>query len=592
MESLRSLLDKFGTPPPEICLDWAWQLEQLSRSSTSEAASDALEEPCLEWNRIGVDEAGQLMLLDAEVPVTSRAMVSQLVKWSSESAMSQGNASERDTQSLSEEVRIDELRRAILRLIDGEEVVTSAAARSTRESSRNALVHRTTSTQKTGSIHNKSEIVRRSWMDHSDPSNKLSHRQQRKSTSRKVLIGLIATAAMLGIMWVAIISSRQSARAVSDRALVQDHSAGRGASLITSEPQPTLGFEANNEQLALSTTDDLIALSADTRAPPLLPQKSLDLSMLDDTRGSFIGSLGNPTDAARIQVTATDQVIANDDVPLNTQKTVDEEIQNVARKAGAESREIQVSTSELVDARLNTTSTDASGKNAIAPLVINCESMRQVFKLKDEVALNPKEPVWRMRLDASAGFVVEPAGVQQLAARGSVFWAIYDAEAKPPRTRIVVQAQQASGRKGDVLWRVIGGSEDLPSLGLPLSRQWLDPLRNRLKQFEQFIQLTRDQLVRQSKQPAIPPNARSLMSAHRQWADQQSKVLERSLAVIAETDRLVGLVDGQFEVHGQLQDGIDEHAPVLLKFGSIETPIADTQPIGQKSPNARAKSGE
>lgn len=617
MATLKSLLDAYGTPPPEICLDWAWQLEKLSRDSmkrqersTEELPShgDGLGRPAraprvttgrtpaaeprlaknddattghsLGWDEIAVDASGQLELSVADKPCSCDALVSQLVVWSAGAAISCNDTGTALTQVPPARLDLNELRLATLRLVeeiqpDNPRMTPSSSEIGGVATDEVAMCPIATSRRKDSPESMKLGSAQTSAQPRILPANKRIREGSRAGFRKKHILGLVALIGIFGAVCMLLPSARQSTPPAGEpkSALASERIDPRALSTIRQAGDSQFDVEqgTNNRDISLSSTDSIVALETGIGVSPSPLETTPSTLSLVDLPPSPLEQTSSSATGISLASSGSPKAKNGAESPLTTERTVVEEIQNSARQAEATFREIDLRP------RTGSTATETSPQPAAAPalgalppLKIECESMRQIFKLKDLEIPKPKDPTWRMRLDVSDGFVVEPSGIQLLSPLGSVHWLVYDSQAKSPRTRIIVQAQQAGGRKGDVQWRLFGNAEDLPALNLPLARQWLDPLRNRLKQFDQFIQLKRNELLTEGKRQGLSSNSRSLIGTQRKWADQQDKILKRCLIVIAETDRLVGLVDGQFQIHAQLQDGAGENAPALLTYGSME----------------------
>ncbi len=83
MPTIRTLLDRYGQPPPEVACDWAWQIRDCLDNRA--AATDEPTHTCLleerAWTDLEVSETGELVCgqLDSR---TAQAALADLRQWS------------------------------------------------------------------------------------------------------------------------------------------------------------------------------------------------------------------------------------------------------------------------------------------------------------------------------------------------------------------------------------------------------------------------------------------------------------------------------------------------------------------------------
>lgn len=175
----------------------------------------------------------------------------------------------------------------------------------------------------------------------------------------------------------------------------------------------------------------------------------------------------------------------------------------------------------------------------------------------------PREPYWSVALEASEGFVIEPATPQELPPRSQATWRVVDQQAKSPRAFVIVNVFNRGKREAALDWQVRGGAEDLPQLQLPLARRWLDPLAAQL-------QLSARQLRAQleNSQSNFRPAPRQFSREQRRLAHEQLLLTDRLIEIIADVDRLATLLDS--EIIGSAILRSEAGGKPLLAYGELD----------------------
>jgi len=262
--------------------------------------------------------------------------------------------------------------------------------------------------------------------------------------------------------------------------------------------------------------------------------------------------LASPNDPTRLDLTAEHDVLS--------------ELAEMSKSA-----EANVSEQPLPDA------TSASPPH----LTLETFPMNQLQKL--DKSLRPRQPLWQLRLAVSAGLEVMPATAQALSEDQQQSWTIraserdksaerkfWDrgADPKPRASLILVQAQLSSKRDPSLRWRIIATSEKYAQIALPLDRIWLDQFQDVLSNTATGLQQHVDQLKELSQAAGLPSQTRSALSAQRRAVELQRKLAAELLEIVADTNQMVGWMDGQIEVHGELHDTAASPSTTLLQFGN------------------------
>ena len=100
---------------------------------------------------------------------------------------------------------------------------------------------------------------------------------------------------------------------------------------------------------------------------------------------------------------------------------------------------------------------------------------------------------------------------------------------------------------------------------LPLDKEILNPLQDRLRVYAQMTQREADRLKQLAS--GAERDLRAAMNKQRTDLESQSKLASRISTVVAEARLLDDLLRSQLTVHVRLLDGADSGAPAFLQFG-------------------------
>ncbi len=533
---LDTLLNQFGIPPPEVCVDWALQIREMIRKEAGAEHADTASDRDLKniWQQLDVDETGVLSVTSHLSTVDLNIAREELARWCEQS---QQGVDPTSFPGLREVLR---------------------AAKSNTDVSEVALVANVAIAER-----NSSAPQRKKKVPSAQGRNKI---QSRNRIGVVTAILFLSAIGVLAIVMTGPLSTRNAHELASSKSSPTEgaDTSATSSYQLTSNPTAHSRTEPNVPNLELSNSSELIESSNHAVVDQVLATDGL-LSNAILSPSALAPSVVADADANRVSTGA--ESMSNKSAAESTQSVLTE-IQSTLQQAEKEIQEAELRHSP--DGAIPTAA--GNQPTTMHPFVLELQSMRVSLKLNKILATVPKEPVWRLRLTAVDGFVVSPAAEQSLDSRGVIAWSVHEETAESPRTKIIVQVRQAGGRKGDLAWRVLGSADDIPTLGLPLNRKWLEPLHASLRRFAQSLLITQDQLLQQSRQSGLPSNVRTALSNRRQWANQQSKLLDRSNSVIAEVNRLVGLLDNQFEVTGELVDGNAVNAPVFLRLKYVDQP--------------------
>jgi hypothetical protein len=199
------------------------------------------------------------------------------------------------------------------------------------------------------------------------------------------------------------------------------------------------------------------------------------------------------------------------------------------------------------------------------PLLLRTSPMIQTQKLAAKIKVRPRQPVWQILLSADAEFELTPNELQNISDKQVTTWLLSDSDSNSPKVRLVIQAQAAPGRQTALRWRIFAGAEDLPDLMLPLDKEILQPLQERLRVYAPMVQRESDRLKQLAN--VAEREVRTALFKQRANMESQSKLASRLSTIVAEARLLDDLLRNQLTVYARLRDGADLNASPLLQFG-------------------------
>ncbi len=621
MQNVQQLLDELGSPPPEVCLDWAWQLVHLSEQPDCPQS--------LGWSDLQISNQGSLALACPKTqghPETTsttndtQELIHCLLKWA---GLDESKLSSIDTldachsalQSLTSQC-VDRQARSKAthdsRSVEARETVSTAPPNSTTDAGTaqqepaasldlaegsaegslqqlQPIAFETTSTQQ-------SSIER--------PSKQTAKAKSHHINNRRLLVAGGIAAVTLAVTTAYFALSRGNTK--SDSLASKDSTT---ASEATGSKKPSDSTPKSPKKSARSTKssgaelDELLSGSGSTisdnntssnEQPEITTTP--EVTTLDGERTSELGlsqpggtssaaeSLGSITSNNRPQrdesnlsspeasQTSNDQAasVANENEGSSPPKTV----QDTSKESVAGL--LKSVTSD--DTKVNTldAGTDQDGPPKIPVQLLNVESMFQVQELPAKI--RARQPVWQLRIATTAAFTVDPPGLQSLAEKETVRWILTAKELKPRKgqepTQVVVLAQ-LTGRKADIRWTVAAGSQDTPGIAVPLNESTLDQMLTVLQGYQQRLTVGIDQIKATFEAVEIPREQKALLTAQRKAMENEGKLVTRARQMIADASMFASWMDRSLEVHGVLTDQIGGQPTVILELG--QPVIADTK---------------
>lgn len=553
MASAAIWLDELGKPPRDVCLDWAWQI-QAQFANTRHSTDSPL---ALSWQQIEVSEGGELLFPAELHRYSPKARLQELIAWTQSecSGSLQFEKSTTTTNDLENELR---------RL--------TACCFSELSATTDGLLSRSPVVPV-----EKVAFEPESFLPTCEP---LQVRKPVKSAKQnpkfaKQFIGVLKQHKVAASILAAIVL------------IIVGYFFLSGANNVT-RPKSTELSRKTEESLADNSSENVMpdldddAVPAtmtempdlcadDVRAVPPVAMPSItsdsisgiELKQLDQgdhgnssdvavSREAFHEAAGNAIEPSgnRLSTQAPESIIL-------TERDMMHELEVAKNSAELKPLESDLSASDSMD-----------GNVSSEPLVLRTSPMVQVHKLAAKIKVRPRQPVWQILLSVDDEFELMPEEPQDISDRQLTTWLLSNSDAKSPKVRLVIQVHAAPGRQTALRWRVFAGSEDMPDLMLPLDKEILNPLQDRLRVYSQMSQREADRLKQLAS--TSEREVRTALSKQRVIMESQSKLASRLLTIVAEAQFLDDLLRSQLTVYAKLRDGVDANGQVLLQFGDSE----------------------
>lgn len=545
LSNLQSILDRLGQPPPELCLDWVWQLQRIGRKKfaawekelSSRTASPSLETQSQHtaWNDVWIDSNGKLDFRqsknasDSDASLSLQQLVDQLLDWSGH------------TNSQAE--------------IASPTRLSPAKLRSQKSPKRVFLGTRSRAlTASLGLLVVASLLIYLSW------------------GVFKPSVSTVLPSAPTANMATAngpTTSKTPSANTASETEFkfgglqhesntIQTGTISLLAGGPTSDTSDPFANSLNAFSTLLEKNGPLVgsASGSSDDKPSLLEDKAADLN-LDHREAALPLAQSTPTTTDLDTSNSIGQMDVLADLKLLS--------------SAAEKEQLE---------KLVASETNSSTVGSASPLLIATSPIFQIQKF--DKTLRIRKPQWKLQLALSEGFLSEPSEPQQVSGREIATWLVRE---QTPNTntaansqsaiQVLVQAELVGSRDASLRWRIVAGAEDLPMVVVPLDKQYLDALQSKLGQQIQLIQLGVDRLRQMSRAGGLPTEAQSAMSTVRRHLEQQRRLADRLLQVVADANQLQGWLDGQIEIHAELIDMASADSTALLQFGKFANRTAE-----------------
>ena len=453
MPTIRQLLDRYGQPPADVALDWAWQIRQ--RVASHQASGDHCLLELDQWTQLEVTEDGQLVSDQLQAEVAQSALA-DLRQWAG-------------------------------RALPGDSTETAAAMEQPERTSQSVQTDALAlSDQTTQTISHRAR----------------PHRSQPWLRKRKwiaLTAAFLCASALLIALW-------PSSQATKGGLSLATNSEASDSQVAESESGPMVDQLDTLSVLEQTTHPNLDQGMATDGLNDLGTQSSLGQISLESSLGST--SPTTKTGDASIDV-ATAHAGSMSSPASQTPAAEPASSSDAMREVQQAVKQAEATESIAVANRTRGEFQDTRGE----PWVLLRDTLRYRVTVSPKLNIS-RQSQWTLALEPITGLVVEPQRPVTIGAQGVALWRIYEAEAKSPRACLVVRALH-HGRDGTLELVFCGGAEDMPGTTVPLAQRWLGPLTVRVQNQALELQgalaqlsttvITRDQVpaVMQRKQAMI-----------------------------------------------------------------------------------------
>lgn len=617
MQNVQQLLDELGSPPTEVCLDWAWQLIHLSERPDCPQSFN--------WSDLQISRQGSLEISLQTIPhhrdTTSTTndtheLIRRLLQWaglddSELSSVDTLDACRSALESLTGQCVNGQARSNTLptnsRSVEKREILSTGPVISTVEAGI-AQQEPATSLDLAEKGSNQLEAI---TFDNSStaqssierPSKNTAKAKSRHFNNRRLLLAGVCAAVVLSVTSAYFVmgfgNTKSDTLAAKDTKTTSEASGVSKPSDSSTKPKS----KSSRSKSAGSELDDLLSgsgsaisgnsassneLSETTTTPEITSldggqprETSLSLTEGTSSASKSLGSLApnnrpqddpstsSPQETSNTQNEQSDSVSIEDKTEGSSlSKTVEANAAVAATSKESVAGLLKSVTSD--DTKVNTldAGTDQDGPPKLPVQLLNVESMFQVQELPAKIRV--RQPVWQLRIESTAAFTVDPPGLQSLSEKETVRWILTAKELKPRKgqepTQVVVLAQ-LTGRKADIRWTVAAGSQDTPGIAVPLNESSLDQMLSVLQGYQQRLTMGIDQIKTTVEIVEIPREQKTLLTAQRKAMENEGKLVTRARQVIADASMFASWMDRSLEVHGVLTDQIGGQPTVVLELG-------------------------
>lgn len=630
MQNARDLLNSFGSPPAEVCIDWAWQLLSMAQAGLLPLS--------FSWSDLRVSRNGQLSTIfesaqrnsidpfDPIQTLSFQKCVLQLIGWSSnaERQLSAESISW-SFDSLHSLLRELALQHRCLRTGIGVSSLRQSAepVQESKVSTSETVVARFTST---ASSTTTTEVAGSAIMDHS--TLQIGSIQVTKSSAEKIkgtrwrlyaAVSVVLAAIPLAWWWIASADNTKSLAASTGTEKQKKSSAAKDASSnnqknarpsnstssgrskrssknSASEMDQLLGGSSagvgDSDQIgSLSTpsTSSVIDLNNPLSQGSHSTAEASKTSDLLDTKPSIEIAEARPLSDAESNSESTDRSAGAQNISSKAEdgSGSNSAVEKSASLSAADAQKLkldvasetsQESVAKLLgsptssDAKVSTMTDSVDGAiQSPPPHLLNIEDLVQVQEIPNKVRV--REATWELRISSTQSTDVEPAGIQTLTEKSPVRWIFSSRELKPRKnqdpTKVAVIAEIVN-KRGDIRWTIVAGTQDLPNLRFPMNQERLDQLLNTLQNYQQRLTISIEQIKAAMELSDFPKELKSFWTAQRRTFENEVKLTTRARQVVADASMLTSWMDRTIEVHGRLLDTLGNKSEVVLEFGQAE----------------------
>ncbi len=622
----QQLIDRYGVPPRDICLDWAWQLRELEASlrecavpatqsrvqdnTPSVEAQAQLQE--LDWSDLQVDQQG-LLSIAREVPgieqerrnfrvdpehVQSVVPVAAITKEKGFLDSSELNSANRNLlrKASLDRLLIQTLQWCRTDASDPVAELPPATVRSSEQWSSDQLV--TPSSPSKQVRHSRANNA----IDSSHPDAPTSRgRNKRKSAfaqRKRRRLGMVASICLLtcGTIWISLPNPPASEQQPS-YATARDASPSDGPRTSPA----TFSLSTSGIDPEITVTESAALLSASEResdqTQPAFEKSAIDLSAIDNRE-----TARHPLDESSVGMVVEQGIPRSDELPESGDDpgtaTPEQNIQTpqdsspISGTKTVESLDLAEEVAEITAEASRATSEVEIGadlqSSPRSAMEFQLFPMMQIRELPRAFVSKARKPAWRLKLLHDEGFEVQPEDAQTIQRGGKAGWTLRPQQAEADATVVAVVAESLGFKGSRLRLRIAAVNAKHPRIMLPLATIYLDQIKSSVVNFQIRANMVSNRLQQMQSIDGMQAEARSLITSRRKLLEAQRDLADDLLSIASQADQLVGLLDGQISVAAEWLDRAIPNSPPLLQFGtlkSIDEPASDpTQPESTKSP--------
>lgn len=585
-QTLQSVLDNLGTPPPLVALDWARQILRLPAAEEQasvevddaddveggECAIDA--NSAFYWQLFQVADSGELALpvtlADAADSTSLNAFclrhAKQLYQW--------GTVVYAD---LPVDPNYHDLAKAIDQAIDGR--LMAERRDSVTEVSAAAVCSHVSPESSTGNrpaLSSKRETNTVSKLNVSTPIKAAT-----ESGRTRIFLGTLCAIAGLGLFgWLgwSFLANTDSANQTIGSDPLSGFDTRTTGPLDTEQNPAESATTSSTTQLALSTSKLAANVLDDTEEVSPETDASAALSDFSNPSSGVLGSSnqrasendpGVPLPQSEEPSQAVNPSTPTGQAQVPKKANGDAPSMDVDVMAELGTLEHELDGQQLVNS--TTIEVTPSGSLKLPALSIVTFPAIQTVKVDLPREVRLRESQWELSLRFADGFNVTPSEPQTLTRARPLFWKVTSATDSAPSVTVNVAARLIVGRTPTVRWQIMASSVEAPGVALPLSTQYLSNAESLLANLRGRLEIgiaSINQFYGQS-----PKEIRSNLTAQRKAAEDQLEICERLFRFAVDTRRITGLMDGQLEAHGRLCEVTRDGSTVVATFGE---PVTDS----------------
>ncbi len=560
--TLAELIERFGTPPADVCLDWAFQIREASEKAQAVAEAPAKLPKALSssqasadtFSSILVDQHGNLFVPEA---TDCASAIEQLLQWSmqAESCKSKEGSSKEELKQLA-----SQLQPLIASNANG-----ATPSKAVKPANRN-LAGKASSLR--GKQRRASKLAKPEVAE--SPNAKLA-----TASLRLWIFGIASAVVIVGLGgWVLVFnkppeqSPLEKARASKDTQVgqpsgtsVDSQIAEPGGNVVELEDAPKVDANSLGNLVAETTPDDAASVLAGLSTPfaPSSEPEPVDLEI--DANNPYSQITAGGGNEATISTVPDSLPPELDELAAAEPFDVMEQLGNIDV---ADTNQNEISAVPYPD----------GGDSRLEPLAVEVFPVIQKQRVDVPRAVRVREPRWELTLLASEELEVTPTEAVSLKPREPVLWRVTAADADLESDAEIAVVAELMPAAWTLRWTVVLRSQKYPMLRLPLYREYLDQAETMLMNVLRTLSQQEASLDNMTKNASLPSDAKAYLRRRSAFVAEQLGLARDVLQIVLDGKRLIGWSDGVFEVYGEVID--DRPVPsaaastgAIVRFGDL-----------------------